>query len=428
MLFCACNQSATRKDSGLDAPTDPTTEVSGPVGGVTTDPLPQSRVDQNGGASLLTSQAAADVPSHGATITFQSLGAPGWYPSSRDPASGQCDAVKNGTCCMTKHTLPDSGISPWDEELILTLRGPMLVKHIAVYQPGTAGADQWDRVTDWDMAAPAQGHGIAFQGDGVTDFNFSGSVGNKCLVDVSSDRKFACGPGSSPYCAANSPSQRYGWEGSKLILFLASMPHFGSTALANVKHCSTDKADNWFDAPWVGLSHGELIRSGKFGGCNCYAKDPAHWELADGCGQFNVFEVVNDNNTYRNLDMFSTNFFGYGGYVGEGPCGKGCDITKLDPAVDLIDKATSREASAAVASPKKGPGAAFRRPSEGYRWFAILMDVKTRTVQLAMVHPDNAAQAMAFTNAPPAQLQRTGINALLAMRLPGQLSTGIYRP
>ena len=33
-------------------------------------------------------------------------------------------------------------------------------------------------------------------------------------------------------------------------------------------------------------------------------------------GQFNVFEVVNDNNQYKNLGVFSTNMFGYAGYVG----------------------------------------------------------------------------------------------------------------
>ncbi|MDB5106069.1 MAG: hypothetical protein JWP91_3758, partial [Fibrobacteres bacterium] len=377
----------------------------------------------------------ADAPSHGGTITFQSIGAPGWYPSRRDPAEGKCDAVLNGQCCMAKHALADSALSPWNEELILTLRGPMLVKHIAVYQPpqagqpGSADAAVWDRVSDWDESAPAQGKGVAFQGDGVTDFSFAGAIGNKCLVDVSSDRKFPCGPGSSPYCPSTSPSQRYGWDGSKLILVLASMPHFGAGTLANVKHCSTDKLDNWFDAPWMGLSHGELIRSGKFGGCNCYSKDPAHWELADGCGQFNVFETVNDNNAFRNLDMFSTNFFAYSGYVGEGPCGSKCDVSKLDPLVDLIDKATSREAAAALSTPRKGPGAAFRRPTDGFRWFAILMDVKTRTVQLAMVHPGNMPPVLAaMASNPPAQVSRTSIADLLSMRLPGPPATGIYRP
>jgi hypothetical protein len=368
-------------------------------------------------------------------MTFQSLGAAGWYPSSRDPASGACDAYKNGQCCMAKHTLADAGIAPWDEELILTLRGPMLVKRIAVYQPDPADKNAWTRVSQWNDAAPSTGEHIAFQGDGASadGAGFPGSVGNKCLIDVSTERTFPCGPGSLPYCAANSPSHRYGWEGPKLILLLASMPHFGSAPLAAVKHCSTDPKDNWYDAPWIGLSHGELIRSGKFGGCNCYSKDPAHWELADGCGQFNVFETVNDNNAYRNLDLFNTNFFSYAGYVGEGPCGPKCDVTTLDPAVDLISKSTAREAQAAVATPQKASNTTFRRPSDGYRWFVILLDSQTRTVQLALAHPGNLPQALAtvtgtsVTSTLPSKVGRAAIDGLIAMRLPGQPSTSLFR-
>lgn len=419
LLACGCMQEGAREDAGNARPEK--TETS----------LPDSAAPVSGSASGSQTglTLAADVPSHGGTLTFQGLGAAGWYPSSRDPALGVCDAYHVGQCCMAKHVLADSGITPWDEELILTLRGPMLIKQISVYQPDGADKNSWNRVSNWDDRNPLAGEHIAFQGDGAPAAGpgFPGSLGNKCLIDVSSDRKFPCGPGSSPYCPANSPSQRYGWEGSKLILLQASMPHYGSAALAGVKHCSTDANDNWFDAPWIGLSHGELIRSGKFGGCNCYSKDPAHWELADGCGQFNVFETVNDNNAYRNLDLFSTNFFAYSGYVGEGPCGKNCDISALDPAVDLISKATSREALAAVATPVKGSGAAFRRPSGSYRWFVILMDAQTRTVQLGLVHPDNLPPSMAVLAASPVRIVRSEIAELLALRLPGSPSTGIIR-
>jgi hypothetical protein len=209
----------------------------------------------------------------------------------------------------------------------------------------------------------------------------------------------------------------------------ASMPHFGDAALLSVKNCSQDPADNWFDAPWIGLSHGELVRAGKFGGCNCYSKDPVKWELADGCGQFNVFETVNDQNTYGNLDLFSTNFFGYQGYVGEGPCGTECDVADLGATADLVDKRTSGEASPALAAPGKGPKAAFRRPAKGFRWFVILMDAKTRTVQLAMAHPGNIPSALGGMAAtPPAQVTRATIDGLVGLRLPAAGTSSIYRP
>jgi hypothetical protein len=421
---------ADRNPRGEASGPDPVSSTPSPSG-----PNPGLAPIADAGAAAAAVSEAADVPSHGGTMTFQSLGAAGWYPSSRDPASGTCDAYKNGQCCMAKHTLPDAGIAPWDEELILTLRGPMLVKRIAVYQPDPADKNAWTRVSQWNDATPSAGEHIAFQGDGASSdgAGFPGSVGNKCLIDVSTDRNFPCGPGSLPYCAANSLSHRYGWEGSKLILLLASMPHFGSAPLAAVKHCSTDPKDNWYDAPWIGLSHGELIRSGKFGGCNCYSKDPAHWELADGCGQFNVFETVNDNNAYRNLDLFNTNFFSYAGYVGEGPCGSKCDVSTLDPAVDLISKSTAREAQAAVATPQKASNTTFRRPSDGYRWFVLLLDSQTRTVQLALAHPGNLPMPLAtvtgtsVTAALPAKVGRSAIDGLIAMRLPGQPSTSLFR-
>jgi hypothetical protein len=46
----------------------------------------------------------------------------------------------------------------------------------------------------------------------------------------------------------------------------------------------------------------------------------------------------NHNNSSKNLDVFSTNFFGYAGYVGEGPCGAQCNVSNLAAQADLIDK------------------------------------------------------------------------------------------
>jgi hypothetical protein len=356
-----------------------------------------------------------DPPSHGGTITFQDIGAAGWYPSIRDPAVGPCDAFASDTCCLARHEVSGDGLAPWDEELSLTLRGPLRVKQLAVYQP-TGDAAAWHLVSSWDDRAPATSAGLAFDGNGAED-GFPGAVGTECLVDVSTAQPFPCGPGSEPFCAANEP-EYYGWGGSKLFVILARMPHAGE-ALAGTA-CSDDTAGNWWDAPWIGLSHGELVRAGAFSSCQCYARNPAEWWLADGCGQFNVFEVVNDNNQFRNLDVFSTNFFGYGGYVGEGPCGADCDVSALAADVDLIDKGESVEAAAgAVAHPGSGPGAAFRRPAGGYRYFLVLLDVPTRTVQLAVVHPDAIPAPLApLLPQLPAEVGRDAIDRVVGLRLP----------
>lgn len=322
---------------------------------------------------------------------------------------------------MSKHEVTSDALTPWDEDLIMTLRGPIVAQRLAVYQPLSAQAAEWTRVADWagDTGAAS---GIAFDGDATKGAAFDGTVGDQCLVDVMSDREFPCGPGSEPYCPppAAGHHEGFGWSGSKLVVLLSSMPHDGDGTIAPAQDCSDDASDNWHDAPWIGFSLGELVRAGKFGDCHCYAKDPAQWWLADGCGQLNAFEVVNDNNDAKNLDVFSSNFFGYQGYIGEGPCGARCDVGKLDPAVDLVDKASRAEAkSGAIATPRGGPGAAFRRPAASARYFLILFDVSSRSVQLAIISPRGVPpQLNGLLPDLPARVPATTIAALINLRLP----------
>jgi len=373
-------------------------------------PLPPApALDAGLGAPDLGDQ---DAPSNGGTITFASIGAPGWYPSRRDPAAGGCDAFSSATCCLGKKNVTSDALTPWDEDLILTLRGPMLVKQLVVYQPETGNTGAWRLVSAWDDRTPQAPQGIAF------DKAFDGGVGTECLVNVSTNQPFPCGAGSSPYCPPPSAgkTQHQGWAGSKLFVLLAKMPH--ATDVPNP--CSKNTTGNWYDAPWIGLSVGELVRAGSFVQCQCYAKDQAKGYLADGCGQFNVFEVVNDNNAYKNLDVFSTNMIGYGGYVGEGPCGPKCNAATLGQEVDLIAKSTNTEATAgATSTPTKGPGAAFRRPEAGYRYFFVLLDVATRTVQLALVHPQRIPATLTkLLPSLPATLDAAALGAVRGLRLP----------
>ena len=259
---------------------------------------------------------------------------------------------------------------------------------------------------------------MAFHGDATPSQSFAGEVGSECLVDVSTSTPFACGTGSTPFCPASQKDQHEGWAGSKLFVMLASMPHAGTAKAA--ASCSMGTTGNWYDAPWVGLSVGQLVRAGSFSFCQCYAKDPTKGYLADGCGQFNVFEVVNDNDSSKNLDVFSTDLIDYSGYVGQGPCGPKCDVSTLGPEVDLIDKPTDKAATqGAVATPAGGPTSAFRRPSSGYRYFVIALDVGTRTVQLGMIHPEKVpAAAAGLLPALPGVIPRATVDAVLGLRLP----------
>ena len=404
--------------SGSGSPADSASPTdSGPLPGDSDEtgaPMPPPVDDGLGPAEF--DDGELDPPSHGGTITFESIGAAGWYPSRRDPEVGPCDLVDSDSCCLARHDVTGDALTPWDDDLILTLRGPLLAKQLAVYQPTDGGS--WSLVSAWDSRTPASAQGVAFRGNGTESAGFDGAVGTECLVDVSTDAVFECGPGSSPFCPASDDPRYYGWSGSKLLVILARMSHADEATIGTP--CSEGTDGNWYDAPWLGLSLGELVRAGAFSSCQCYAKNPDEWWLGDGCGQFNVFEVVNDDNEYTNLDIFSTNFFGYAGYVGEGPCGPACDVSALAGDVDLVDKGTHAEATmGATASPAGGPGAAFRRPAAGYRYFLIHLDVASRTVQLALVHPEAIPDEIApLLPSLPGAVPQSTIDALLGLRLP----------
>ncbi len=362
-----------------------------------------------------------DAPSDGGTITFEQIGATGWYPSVRDPSTGPCtaEADAGGTCCRDQFYLTSDALAPWDEELIMTLRGPAIVKQVAVYQPANAVAgSDWDLVSAWDDRTPGQLSGIAYQGNATPSTPFAGGIGSECLVNVSTANAFPCGAGSVPFCAASSPNHDYGWAGAKLFVILATMPHAGAAGAPT--SCSTATTGNWYDASWIGLSVGELVRAGAFSSCQCYAKSAATSYLADGCGQFNVFEVVNDNNGSKNLDVFSTDMVDYAGYVGQGPCGPACNVATLPATADLIDKTSDTEATAgAVGTPSGGPSAAFRRPESGYRYFLIALDVESRTVQLGLVHPRNIPTAIGeLLPSLPGTISGATVSSVLALRLP----------
>jgi Tos1-like cell wall protein len=355
-----------------------------------------------------------DPASNGGTITFEDIGAAGFYRSRRDPTTGPCDAVNTAACCMTKLTIPGDDLTPWDGDLIMSLRGPLVLKQFATYEPA-ASAGSWELVSAWDSRSPTASQGIAF------DQTFNGSVGSVCVINASTDRVFPCGNGSVPYCTTPDADHYYGWSGPKLFVMLMTMPH--QSVVPAVTTCGAT-TNGWYDAPWIGLSLGELIREGAFSSCNCYSTTNPN--AGDGCGQFNAFEVVNDDNAYTNLDVFSTNFFGYGGYVGEGPCGPQCNVSKLAANVDLITKSTDTAATIGAIATQgvppaagTGPGAALRRPELGYRYFIMLFDVASRTVQLGIVHPQNIPTALApLLPSLPASVPQAAIDSLVQLRLP----------
>jgi hypothetical protein len=305
----------------------------------------------------------------------------GSYPSVCAPTGS--------ACCRQTKTITSDKLTPWDEDLIMTLRGPLDIRQFATYQPSVEGqASPWQLVSSFDARTPASAKGIAFAGDAATGGKaFTGTVASTCLVNASTDKDFGCGPTSSPYCSATSQNKKTGWAGSKMFVFLASMPHVGSGGITADQNCKPT-TNGWNDAPWIGLSVGELIRAGAFSSCQCYESTA---NLGNGCGQINALEVINDNDTsgnYKNLEIFSSNFFSYGGDFG-GPCGtNNCNTTGIPATVDLVTGKMAAPAGVTGSqTPRMSPNGFLRRPTTGFRYFILLLDVTTRTVQYAIVHP-----------------------------------------
>jgi Glycine-rich protein domain (DUF2403)/Putative TOS1-like glycosyl hydrolase (DUF2401) len=352
--------------------------------------------------------------SDGGTVTYQNIGAMGSYPSVCAPPTA-------GACCRQTKTITSDKLTPWDEDLIMTLRGPLDIRQFATYQPTVEGqASPWQLVSSFDARTPAASKGIAFSGDAAMGGKtFTGTVASTCLVNASTDKDFGCGPASSPYCSATSSNKKSGWAGSKMFVFLASMPHVGSGGITTDQNCKPT-TNGWNDAPWIGLSVGELIRADAFGTCQCYEVTQYH---GDGCGQINALEVINDNDTtgnYKNLEIFSSNFFGYGGDFG-GPCGtNNCNTTGIPGTVDLVTGKVAAPAGVTGSqTPRMSPNGFLRRPTTGYRYFIVLLDVTTRTVQYAIVHPGKVPAALgSLLPNLPNQVPQSTIDSVIGLRLP----------
>ena len=60
----------------------------------------------------------------------------------RDPAVGPCDAYEADDCCLARREVTSDQLTPWNEDLILTLRGPMRVPSVLFSRSRNRAVDQ----------------------------------------------------------------------------------------------------------------------------------------------------------------------------------------------------------------------------------------------------------------------------------------------
>lgn len=352
-------------------------------------------------------------------MTFTNVGAPGFWGRRIDRAAGDpaCD-YKDGTdtwgghCCMKKQSTTSDRLAPFDEETTLILKA-VDVKQLAVYQPG---GETWNLVSAWDRRTRA-GQNLGFTQDEDQVPESDGNLHRSdCVWYAAQTSSFDCGDGRDYFCPNDPGMKRRGWTGSKLFVLLAS------TTFDDAEVSSCNGGGGAHPGPWIALVASELVRDGARkwnGACNCYSKTGS---VGDGCGEINLFEVVMDGNAYSNREFASTGVRSFqAGHVGGSVCGTGCARDAFAPDVDVLD-ACSKTAYA------KGPqievggrsdGCPVWRRPVGDRYFVVLLDEQTRTIQVALVHPANVPAAAApLLPELPASLARSAIDGLVGLRLP----------
>lgn len=117
--------------------------------------------------------------------------------------------------------------------------------------------------------------------------------------------------------------------------------------------------------------------------------------------------------------MFSTNIFGYQGYIGGGPC-PNCSFASLPDSVELVNKSSNEAATTGeTTEPGRGPAYAIRRPTGGYRYFVVLLDVESRQIQTGIIHPDSIPDELGgLLPGLPERVGEGAIDELLDLRLP----------
>ncbi|WP_394824507.1 DUF2403 domain-containing lipoprotein [Pendulispora albinea] len=374
------------------------------------------------------------VVTRGGTMTFTNIGAPGYWGRviEAEPGDPRCDVQSetihydwgNAFCCRTKHVVTSNTLTPFNEQITMVLDGPLRVKQMAVYQPLAGNGGPWAIRSFWDRRAPDRPYNLHFSGPKKST-TFSGDLGNSCTFFAMQEKPFRCGHGSDPYCPG-SDLDFDGWPGSKLVVLLASMPYADDPTMKPSSCIGAGQNERQQDSPWVGIAPSELSRDGWSGynPCHCFANTNA--AVGDGCGQINVFEVIAEasGSKWGNRDIISTGVRSYQvGSLGGATCGiDGCQIGKFPTDADLLDanSLTAMPAGAVIDADHRATaaGPVWRRARDD-RYYLFLLDEASRTVQVAVIHPQSVPEAArTIVPALPNTLSRSAIEGFVHLRLP----------
>jgi len=197
--------------------------------------------------------------------------------------------------CDTTPVSVSSSLAPFDEDLTIALRGPMVVGNVAVYVPN---GDDWVLQSYWDQTnanttnlvwmnnagdwSICQGNGQSYMAsDGSSAATspqpFNGVLSNDMNVNLMS--AVEC---NSTICPGyNRGVAMVGWAGNncgdKMFAINVTMPY------------DTSGSSNNNNAPAIWFLNGQVVRTNQWG-CNCRGMGGD-----GGCGELDIAEVIPGN-------------------------------------------------------------------------------------------------------------------------------------
>ena len=220
------------------------------------------------------------------------------------------------TSCVQDDWPVAGNLAPFDEELTMVFRGPMLIRDIGVYSKGGSG---WGRESRYTLAGvsenlvfmnnkggecegcgewtPCGGNSQSYAtqdgwGAASQPQQFTGHLQDGVEVNIMSGTP--CGQ----ECGFARPVAMQGWSGNgsgdKMFITKVQMPMDGSVNI-----------------PAIWLLHADIVRTAQYG-CNCRGMGTeGQWQ--GGCGELDVAEGL-----WTNLNKVTSTIYSFKGAIGAG--------------------------------------------------------------------------------------------------------------
>lgn len=249
----------------------------------------------------LTSPVLAGNPT--TSVTVENIGGSGSYPLVVNQLTGTWPTCPSSPPSCVQQTAYVSGnLSPFNEEMSIQLRGPMVFNAIAVYQPDSTGSS-YTRVSYWSSSGEAdnisflnnlggsasgewsicQGNSLSWASADATTSEASSTVFGGTLPN-GVEMTVLSGQACDSSCEWYRPVGMKGWAGEKILIVEASMPHTAGGRSASQG-----------DKPAIWSLNAKIPRTAQYG-CNCERT---------GCGEFDMVEVINDGDEAAWTTMYS---------------------------------------------------------------------------------------------------------------------------